>query len=427
MTKLWWKIHGWCGVYCGGFLAFVLITGGLAMLAPPLERWENGRAASFAPTAFDPSNLGGWTGDALAKLGDPDLNGISLPAKDSEPLRLEISNPNTPESDFRPNAPWRAKSVFLHPATGEILGELDDDRRFSVFLATVHIRLFAGTPGRNFVGIFGLALLINALTGLFLLGKFLRKKSLWIIRKKSARLATADLHMLGGTLLLLPAMLFAITGFWLGWQGRIMDWTGIERPGIHQRAAVMAKDSDTTFPVDYAAVLSAAQAAYPGLIVQRISPSGDGQGSIILSGRTGIMLYERLSQTVVLDKRDLSVLDVHQTSKAGWRDKLFFLQEGLHFGEFAGWAGRITYLIIGMLLGLLPISGYLIRRLRKKQSLRPIYAWVGFSAAYLVVSLFAVKTQGIYFTMAWCSVVLWVFVAGLVLAAVGSNVLRTRE
>ncbi len=409
MTKVWWKIHGWCGTYCGGFLAFVLITGGFAMLAPPIERWENARAAPFTPASFDPS--------ALAETDASTINGITIPADDSEAVRLSIENTAEPSNPFLPGGPWQRKSVFLHPVSGAVLGKIDDGRRLSEFFATVHIRLFAGTPGRNLVGLFGFALLVNSLTGLLLLGKFLRNKSLWIIRKKSARLATADLHMLGGTLLLLPALVFAITGFWLGMQGRLMEWTGMERPGIHHREPVIDAVGDASLPLDYAAVLAATKKVYPELIVRQLRPSSDGQASIVATGRTKGMFYERLSQTVVLDKRDLAVLDVHKTSEAGLGDKLFFLQEGLHFGEFWGWWSRLPYLLLGVLLGLLPVSGYLIRRLRRKQPLRPVFAWTAFSAGYLAVALLAVKTQGIPFTMAWGTVALWVFVAGLLIAA----------
>ena len=61
---------------------------------------------------------------------------------------------------------WGGVLVCFHPSTGTFVGMGNDERSLAVYLRALHVRLFAGTIGRNFVGLFGLTLLINALTGL---------------------------------------------------------------------------------------------------------------------------------------------------------------------------------------------------------------------------------------------------------------------
>ena len=419
LTRLFWKCHSVCALYTGGFISFVLITGAFAVLAEDIYKWESRHAGRMDSAQLDPSALPSSleaAGQALSSPGSqPVLFELYLPDHYGDPVRAAFFNAAHPQKPFAFNQPWAFKSVFLDPQDGEVLGVYRDDRSFATYLRTLHVRLFAGVPGRNFVGLFGLALLFLSLTGFLILGRFLGKRALWLMRRTSARATASDLHKVIGFVGLLPLVLFAVTGFWLGMQGRLMQWFSMERPEHFAREAVVSSAEDAALPIDFAAALDKTKHIHPHLIPQAFSWSTNGERTLRIKGRIPGTAYERLSQGVVFDKADLAVLKVIDTPHAPWTEKLFYLQEGLHFGDFAGLPLKVVYFGMGLILGILPLTGYVVSRLRTRRSLRPIWGWGGFALLYAGLSLALLRTQGIIVVMGYGTIALWLFVAGLVL------------
>ncbi len=417
LVKRYWQLHSICATYTGGFLAIILITGAVAVFAGPLYNWEFRELTRIAPAQFRPEVLPDAIAKATAQLeGEsikPVVSHVHLPTEATEPVRVEYFNQGHKPKPFVPGQPWFSRSVFLHPESGAILGEASDDRSIAFYLRFIHVRLFAGTPGRNFVGLFGIALFVLSISGVFILSKFLGRKALWLIRRDSPRNLNSDTHKLVGFVVLLPALLFAITGFWLGMQGRLMDWFSIERPDSFEREAVIDAATDTDWKIDFGQVLEAGRAVHPELTPQLISWSRDGQRVVRIQGRVPGMIYERYSQGVVLDKEGYAPLKVINTPQADWKEKLFYLQEALHFGDFAGNGVRALYLVVGLLLGLLPLTGYAIQRMRSRKSLRSFWMWNAFGIAYLVGSLLLLKLQGVIMVASFGTVGLWLFVLAL--------------
>ncbi|MEM8953359.1 MAG: PepSY-associated TM helix domain-containing protein [Verrucomicrobiota bacterium] len=420
MVKAFWKFHSWCGIYTGGFLALILITGAVAVFADHLYLWENRKVARIDSASLDPSRLNDWIEIARNEINvDSDtisLGGVFLPKDEQHALRVLAFNPAGARNPFAlTNRPWLFTSVFIHPQTGEVLGKGNDDHSLSQYLRGIHVRLFAGTPGRNFVGLFGFTLLVNTVTGLIILSTFLGKKTVWVIRTKSLRLASADWHKLIGALLAVPALVFAITGLWLGLQSILMQSFSIENPARFKRDAIVEPVEDEKFKVDYSEAFARVYEAYPGFVIQQIIPSSKGEKTLTFKGKTKNMVYEELSQTVVLDKSDLSVLFVHNTHKSDWKQKLYFLQEGLHFGRFGGAWVQWLYLVVGILIGLLPITGYIIARLRKNQSLKPVFRWSIAGGIYSLVMLIVLKAFGLVTAMAYGTLLLAAFLLSLII------------
>jgi uncharacterized iron-regulated membrane protein len=80
-------------------------------------------------------------------------------------------------------------------------------------------------------------------------------------------------------------------------------------------------------------------------------------------------------QKLILDKTDYSMKFRYNIHKQSFGHKLFFVQEALHFGDFAGMPMKIIYALFGLTTGFLSISGYYIylkRNKRPKDSVQPI-------------------------------------------------------
>ncbi|MEM1182474.1 MAG: PepSY-associated TM helix domain-containing protein [Acidobacteriota bacterium] len=418
LKRLYWQIHSVCAIYTGGFLAFILITGAFAVYAPEVYDWEFRHDARVEAAAFDPGVLPDAIERATARLREETPGAtayqVRYPKSETHSIRVKFSNQDFRPKPFVPGQPWVLRTVFVHPSTGEILGEADDDRSVASFLRNVHVRIFAGTPGRNLVGLFGISLLIISFSGLLILAQFLGRRSLWLVRRSNARATNSDVHKIIGFVLIVPLLIFAVTGFWLGMQVHLMRWFDIERPGAFSREALISPQEDQTYPIDFGRAARAARAAHPRLIVQQITWSTDGERHLRVQGRTPRMVYERLSQSVVLDKNDYSVLTVVDTPNSRLGEKLFFLQEALHFGDFAGAPGKALYLVIGLLLGVLPLTGYAIQRLRSRSSLVPFWRWTALGCAYFVGLLWLLKAQGVVVASSWSTVLLLLLLAFLV-------------
>ncbi|MEM6795500.1 MAG: PepSY-associated TM helix domain-containing protein [Acidobacteriota bacterium] len=420
LKRLYWQIHSACSIYTGGFLAFILLTGAIAVYAPEIYDWEFREHARLdSSTPLDPEVLWPAVERAANRLRAPgaDVNAVPyeiyLPKSDTHTVRVRFINQGFRPQPFVPDQPWILRSVFVHPSSGEILGEADDDSSLSSFVRSVHVRFFAGTPGRNFVGLFGISLLVVSFSGLLILSQYLGKKSLWLVRRTNLRATHSDLHKLLGFVFLLPLLLFAITGFWLGMQGHLMRAFEIERPGAFSREAVLTAEEDPLFPLDVPGALAAAKRAHPKLEVQKVRWSTRGERYVSVQGRTPRMVYERYSQGVVLDKSDLGVLAVSDTASGPWQDKLFYLQEALHFGDFGGAPLKAVYLGIGLVLGLLPLTGYAIARLRARRSFRPFWRWTAVGLAYPAGYLWLLRTHGLIVAASWATAALCLFVLGL--------------
>lgn len=416
-TRLYWKVHSVCALYTGGLLAMILISGAFAVFTQPIYDWEFRHLSRVEDAALDYEIIGPAIERATSVIATemPTASAavVFLPKSDEHSLRIQFRNSGWKPRPFVPGQPWLSRSVFVHPSTGAILGEADDDRSLAVYLRNLHVRFFAGTPGRNLVGLLGVPLLVLCISGLMILWRFLANKSLWRIRWHRPRSANADVHMLIGLLLCIPVLVFAITGFWLGMQVHLMNWFSIERPSAYEREAIVSAREDVSITVDFPGAIAAIKAAHPDLVIQRLSWSDDGQRTLRARGRTPGMIYERYSQGVVLDKLDHSVLKVTDTANARWQEKLFYLQEALHFGDFGGFILLVVYFVIGLLIGLLPLTGYAIWRLRSRASLRPFWRWCAFGLVYAVGGYVLLRSQGIIIAASYGTLSLWLFVLGM--------------
>jgi uncharacterized iron-regulated membrane protein len=81
------------------------------------------------------------------------------------------------------------------------------------FLYHLHVDLFAGTPGKLFLGAMGLLLLVAIVSGVVLYAPFMRKLDFGTVRHgRTARLKWLDLHNLLGIVTLVWALVVGATG-----------------------------------------------------------------------------------------------------------------------------------------------------------------------------------------------------------------------
>ncbi|GAB3650759.1 PepSY-associated TM helix domain-containing protein [Echinicola sediminis] len=386
--KLLWTIHNWIGVYCGVVIAFLSITGAAALFRPEVDRLLNPHLTKVAAQDSTVS-LATTVQEVLKAHPDMQLFEVEMPKAylDTWNIRLRANEPDA----FYPMF-WE---VFVNPYTGEIRGERNYYETFSYFLRNLHVRFYEGQFGRQIVGLAGIALLISTITGLLIYGKFMKKQPFGNIRRKNLRITQADLHKLIGMSALLFNLIIAITGAWLGLQSYLMEGLDIKMPNEFIRSEKpLTKEEDTHYALDYDAIVSKTKEEFPELQPWYIRPTTTGEGLVHVYGNVAGQVYERRSNKLVFDKADYSIEHRYNISDQDFSAKLYYVQEALHFGDYAGLPIKLFYCILALSSGFLSLSGFIIylERIKKQRqkedalALKPLLLrWTAGMMAFIVL------------------------------------------
>jgi uncharacterized iron-regulated membrane protein len=269
---------------------------------------------------------------------------------------------------FKSRTDSKRTKVFVDPGTGKVIHQVDHLNSVPNYLRQLHVRLMDGFYGRQLVGLAGIGLVIISITGLLIYGDFMKKQFFGVIRHgKNMRIIFADWHKLVGIAALVFNLMIAFTGAWLGLQPRLRKWTGMEIPNTYVRGEKpLTPEEDERFEFDYYLALEKSQQAIDNFIPVMVTPSSDGSATLEIRGDLKGNIYEPHINKVVLDKGSLDVLFQYDISKQNFWHRLYFIQEGLHFGRFAGIGVKIAYLLLGLTSGFLSISGFVIYLKRKE-------------------------------------------------------------
>jgi len=367
-----WKIHNLLGLYIGILIAVLSISGAFAVFKFDLDRLAAAKLYDVFPEnrSYQLTESMRQSNKYIQETYDGmKLDYIYPPQKPDDPIVFQYMNTYSREIDELMD--FRVLMCHVNPYNSEILGVRRYGTSLSYFLRTLHVRLFDGIYGRQLVGIFGIFLLASTITGFLIYGNFMRSLSFGAIRKKGLRVIFADWHKLIGICALFFNLMIAVTGAWLGLQGPLMDWFNIERPNIYHREEVISAEEDYATAIDLEAVSQRAEQYFPEMIPTMYKPSKNGQRIVEIFGNIPGFVYESDMQKLILDKADYSMKFRYNIHKQSFGDKLFFIQEALHFGDFAGIPMKILYALFGLTTGFLSISGYYIYLKRNSPSGNP--------------------------------------------------------
>lgn len=289
-------------------------------------------------------------------------------------------------------------AYFINGGTDKIMGYRDPQNTIANFLRQIHARLYERSWGRQLVGLGGVAFLVITITGFFIYSDFMKKQRYPNIRKdKGMRIMMGDWHKILGITAIAFNFVFALTGAWLGLQPIIMKKIGFEAPNEYQRAPQISAQQDNKLILNWPQVFKQTKAQFPELIPRSISLSDEGSASLTIQGNIPGLVYERNINTLILDKRTTRPVYLYDVRAQPFCDKLFFVQEALHFGDFGGLAVKALYAILGLLASFLSISGFIIYLFRtekkqKRQSGSMKIVFLGSAMIILLLSLTAMIT-----------------------------------
>ena len=171
-------------------------------------------------------------------------------------------------------------------------------------------------------------------------------------------------------------LMIAITGAWLGLQGILQPALQIKSPVRYKRVEKpISKEEDIAHSVDYIKALAVSRELFPDLIPRSILPSKDGSLKVTIRGNVPKTAYQNNISNIVLDKKDYTELARYDIREKSLHDKTYYLQEGLHYGDFGGIWVKVIYSFFGLTSGALSILGFVLylERTKSKQKKKTKY------------------------------------------------------
>jgi uncharacterized iron-regulated membrane protein len=358
-NKKLWKIHNWVGLYAGIVIAFLSLTGSLAVFIPEIE-WLLSKEYEVNPGSNGNVEWGAVQVGLQKKFSEYSFYGIEIPDSPDRPYNYLFFHDD--------DGGFKAQVAYVNPYNGDLLGITERNNTIPNFLRQIHVRLYDGLYGRQIVGLAGIALIFSTITGLIIYGNFMKRQVFGSIRSgRGVRIASADWHKLVGISALLFNVVIAFTGAWLGLQPKLMDWFDMEVPNRYATERVVRdREKDTLFPIDVDQALAIAMEKIPDFIPKRIQLSANGSGTVTVLGNVRGGIYEQASNKVVLDKASLEPLFIYDIRSQSFGDQMYYVQEALHFGNFGGMTLKILYAFLGLTTGFLSITGFIIFLKRKE-------------------------------------------------------------
>lgn len=348
------RIHRWTGLLAGIPIAVILISGTLAVFKDEIDEFLNPGLLVVEP--------------AQSRVSIDQALGPFLPAQSV----LLPDEAHRPYLVYRSSPDGKNEQVAIDPYQGVVLGARPPNGHVADVLRQLHVRFyFFGATGRIVVGLFGLVLAVSGLTGLILYPRFLRGGQRWyrVRWSRGSQWLNSDLHKLAGIVTLAINLLWAVTGAVLG----LENLTAYYRPAqkyLHPQPTV--RTSGGPFSISLETAISVSTRAIEGFAPRSLTlPQAPGK-PLVIYGNTAGKWTAPSSSWVAFDPSTGAVLQKHDERRAHLVTQIYNLHDPLHFGYFGGTATRWLWLVIGVLVCALPITGYTVWwRKRNRRGGRP--------------------------------------------------------
>jgi uncharacterized iron-regulated membrane protein len=238
------------------------------------------------------------------------------------------------------------KSIAIDARTARFVGEPPiEGGGVMRFLFHLHVDLFAGVPGKLFLGAMGVLLLAAIGSGVVLYAPFMRKLDFGTVRHgRAVRLKWLDLHNLLGIVTLAWGLVVGATGVVNTLADVLLKvWQSTEI------AAMTAPYAGQPAPATLASVEATvrhAERAAPGMRVGFVAFPGTPFASphhygVYMHGDAP--LTARLYAPVLVDARTAAVADRRDLP---WYLTTLLLSQPLHFGDYGGAAMKLVWALL---------------------------------------------------------------------------------
>lgn len=345
------SIHSWLGLITGLFLLLLGISGSALVFLKEIDQAVHADLLTVNPTG-KPLPLDSFYRSITSS--HPNLKGIVWLNPDAAPdkayeFRLYQNDGKISTYDLG--------MVSMNPYTGEVIrdGNLKDfSTGFIHWLIQFHWSFQLGLPGLLMATIFGITMLLSTLTGIIIYRKYIWKVltfQVWI-RWKNRNTITSGFHRIVGVWAIAFNLIIFFTGFWMNMFA--FDKTYWEKQTIPCPPNTLVQQS-------LEGLLIKAYKKMPDLIPLSVylptQPGSDFKVSGSLKDQHPLF---QGGNSVSFDAKSGQLTAVSKFSEKSLLDKTETTFFPLHTGNFGGIPVKILYVLIGLLPGLLSITGFML-------------------------------------------------------------------
>lgn len=349
--RVWTWLHKWSSLVCTAFMLLLCLTGLPLIFHHEIDHLLG--AEIEAPEMPDDTprvSLDRILQVAQSRHPDRVVQYASQPDDHDKLWSVTLTPTLAATEDY--------KSVLVDARTGEVLAQPRYNEGFMYIMLKLHEDLFAGLPGRLFLGFMGLLLLVATISGVVLYAPFMRKLRFGEVRRaRSPRTKWLDLHNLIGITTLVWVLVVSATGSINSLSDLLAEHWQNEQVGAliapYKGKPVMpaaARDSMQRS-------LEAALAHTPNMRVAFIAFPGTAFSSpyhntFFLRGATP--LTSRLLQPVLVDAHSATVTAAPDRP---WYLTMLQVSQPLHFGDYGGLPMKILWGLLDVASIVLLASG----------------------------------------------------------------------
>jgi uncharacterized iron-regulated membrane protein len=336
--RAWLAVHKWTSLVCTAFMLLLCLTGLPLIFYEEILALDGSavRAPDLPPDTPEAAL------DAVVAAGQarhPDRV-VQFLSRDAHEPYWFVSLGERADSD-----PELNRFVAVDARTAQVLAEPRFDEGVMHFLFHLHVDLFAGLPGKLFLGTMGVLLVASLVSGAVVYGPFMRKLGFGTVRReRGARVRWLDLHNLLGIVTLVWVLVVGGTGVINTWADLLFRaWQA------NELTAMVAPYRDLPPPATRGSVqraVQAARAAEPGMEVSFVAfpgtPfSGAHHHGVFMRGTAA--LSSRLLKPVLVE---VDSAQVTAARPLPWYLTALLVSQPLHFGDYGGLPLKVLWALL---------------------------------------------------------------------------------
>jgi uncharacterized iron-regulated membrane protein len=357
--RRWGFVHKWTSLICTVFMLLLCITGLPLIFHEEIDDFLHSQVkAAEVPPDTPLADLDNLLANALA----------NAPGKVPHFLIWDRDDPNAMFVSVGPSItsdPTKNLLIRMDAHTGAYLDAPDVTGRFTYIMLKLHTDMFAGLPGKLFLGLMGILFCVAIISGIVVYAPSMRKLSFGTYRAGRTRVVRwLDVHNLAGILLVAWALVVGFTGVINTWADLVLKmWQ------YGQLAEMTAQYRDRASPTKLTPVNAAVEVAVqavPGMTPTFVAFPGSifsskSHYTVFLRGNTP--LTSRLLKPALIDAETGTLTDSRDMP---WYVSTLFISQPLHFGDYGGMPLKILWAVLDILTIIILVTGiYLWVRRRK--------------------------------------------------------------
>lgn len=359
-VRVWFVIHKWTSLICTLFLFLLCLTGLPLIFHEEIDHLLGKETEAPAlPEGTPLKNL-----DEVMRVGQAQ--------RPNDVIRYVFWSEDQPNvvtmslADSIDAPPDVAHFVALDERTAKVLDQPRFDEGFMYVVYKLHVDMFAGIPGKLFLGLMGLLFVFSIVSGLMLYGPIMRKYDFGMVRKeKSARLKWLDLHNLLGVVTVVWALVVGVTGVintlsetvLALWQmGQLAEMTAPYKNAAPLTGSLSSLQDAVTVSQGAAPAMRVSIIAYPGTIF-----TSQHHYAVFMRGTTP--WSSRLIKPALIDAQTGKLTDMRDMP---WFVNTLFVSQPLHFGDYGGMPLKIIWTVFDVITLVVLGSGLYLWFARRK-------------------------------------------------------------